>query len=107
MFFFGLLTPRPRFLGRPSLWFMMETVVVPVVVARLLGDAEFSLRLGGLGESAVANSCTKEALGAPGGGWDEDGGTRRGLGPGFLRANGQSYVNGSHTTKIINYVHVS
>lgn len=63
----------------------MDVTVQPVP----LGDVEFSARLGGLGESAVANNCTKDALGAPGGNCedeDEDGITRRGLGPGFLRA---------------------
>lgn len=73
MFFLGLLTPLPKFLGRPSLWFMAATevtVVLPVEVTAVLlplGEAEFSVRLGGLGESAVAKSCTRDALGAPGG----------------------------------------
>lgn len=49
---------------------MEVTVVLPVDVTAVLqplGDAEFSVRLGGRGESAVAKSCTKDALGAPGG----------------------------------------
>lgn len=97
VFFFGLLTPLPKFLGRPSLWFIdgIEGIVVLAVEVTLhvpLGDAEFSARLGGRGESAVANNWTNDALGAPGGSWeedddcDEDGITRRGFGPGFLRA---------------------
>lgn len=91
VFFLGLLTPLPKFRGRPSLWFIegIEGIVVlavDVTVHVPLGEVEFSARLGGLGESAVANNWTKDALGAPGGSWEEDGTTRRGLGPGFLRA---------------------
>lgn len=48
-----------------------------------------------MGESALANSCTKDALGAPGANWEEDWITFLGLGPGFLRARiytGRCYI---------------
>lgn len=74
VFFLGLETPRPRFLGLPSLWW------VEIVLSLS------SLPLDGLcGESAAAKSCANEGLGEAGTG-TEFCGTRRGFGPGFRLA---------------------
>lgn len=74
VFFFGFETPRPRFLGRPSLWW--------VVLALSLSSLPL---LGRCGESAAANNCANEGLGDAGTG-TEFCGTLRGFGPGFLLA---------------------
>ena len=75
VFFFGFDTPRPKFLGRPSLWW--------VVLALSLSSLPL---LGRWGESAAANSCAKDGLGDAGTG-TEFCGTLRGFGPGFLLAS--------------------
>lgn len=74
MFFFGFDTPRPKFLGRPSLWW--------VVLALSLSSLPL---LGRWGESAAANICANDVLGDAGTG-TEFCGTLRGFGPGFLLA---------------------
>lgn len=97
VFFLGLLTPRPKFLGLPSLWPTGLIVVLPPAMVHEdvhveeveLPPSEPSFLLGGRGESAWAKNCVAdnevprvfvESC------VDEDGMTRRGLGPGFLRA---------------------
>lgn len=80
MFFFGFETPRPRFLGLPSLWW--------VVLALSLSSLPL---LGRCGESAAANSCANEGLGDAGTG-TEFCGTLRGFGPGFLLATTRESV---------------
>lgn len=69
VFFLGLLTPRPRFRGRPSLCRGSPKEPPPIEEHDddVSADPASSDRLGGLGESADANSCWRDALGAPGG----------------------------------------
>lgn len=69
---------------------MVEAAIVVQVEEVELPPSEPSLRLGGLGESAEANNCVKDALGAAGGNCEAAGTTRRGLGPGFRRAKTSS-----------------
>lgn len=72
MFFLGFDTPRPRFRGLPSLWWVAELA---------LSLSSLPL-LGRCGESAAAKSCAKEGLGDAGIG-TEFCGTLLGFGPGF------------------------
>lgn len=88
VFFFGFDTPRPRFLGLPSLWW--------VVLALSLSSLPL---LGRCGESAAANSCANEGLGDAGTG-TEFCGTLRGFGPGFLLAI-QNWFDSAIYTKFI------
>lgn len=75
VFFLGFDTPRPRFRGLPSLWWV-------AVLALSLSSLPL---LGRCGESAAAKSCAKEGLGDAGTG-TEFCGTLLGFGPGFRLA---------------------
>lgn len=117
VFFLGLLTPRPKFLGLPSLWPTGLMVVLPPAIVHddvQVEDVELppsdpSFLLGGRGESAWAKnwgvtgefrvfdeSCEDE----------EDGTTLRGFGPGFLRAEKYFFMKFDVKQNYYKYLHI-